>query len=73
MFERFVRLDTSRARASGGSGLGLSIVQEITKAHHGTVALTAAPGGGTTATVTLPVSEPRLPVTQLPLSKDGGH
>lgn len=58
VFERFVRLDTSRTRASGGSGLGLSIVQEITKAHHGTVTLTAATGGGTTATVTLPVSEP---------------
>ncbi|MGW6278546.1 ATP-binding protein [Kribbella sp. NPDC055071] len=56
VFDRFVRLDTSRARASGGSGLGLSIVQEIIKAHHGTVVLTAAPAGGTIATVTLPLS-----------------
>jgi len=55
VFERFVRLDTSRARASGGSGLGLSIVQEIIKAHQGTVTLTAAATGGTTATVTLPL------------------
>jgi signal transduction histidine kinase len=55
VFERFVRLDTSRARASGGSGLGLSIVQEIVKAHHGTVTLSAAAGGGTTATVILPL------------------
>ncbi|TWD84615.1 signal transduction histidine kinase [Kribbella amoyensis] len=55
VFERFVRLDTSRDRASGGSGLGLSIVQEIAKAHDGTVTLTAAATGGTVATVTLPL------------------
>ncbi|MEU4191820.1 HAMP domain-containing sensor histidine kinase [Kribbella sp. NPDC026611] len=55
VFERFVRLDTSRARASGGSGLGLSIVQEIIKAHHGTVVLSGAAGGGTIATVRLPL------------------
>jgi signal transduction histidine kinase len=54
VFERFVRLDTSRARESGGSGLGLAIVQEIAKAHRGTVALTSPSTGGTTATVTLP-------------------
>ncbi len=55
VFERFVRLDTSRARESGGSGLGLAIVQEIAKAHRGTVALSSRSSGGTTATVTLPL------------------
>lgn len=55
VFERFVRLDASRTRSSGGSGLGLSIVEEIIKAHDGTVTLTAAPAGGTLATVTLPL------------------
>jgi signal transduction histidine kinase len=54
VFERFVRLDTSRSRASGGSGLGLSIAREITHAHHGTVTLSSSNTGGTTATVTLP-------------------
>ncbi|WP_134005791.1 HAMP domain-containing sensor histidine kinase [Kribbella sp. VKM Ac-2566] len=54
VFERFVRLDTSRSRASGGSGLGLSIAREITHAHNGTIALTSSASGGTTATVTLP-------------------
>jgi len=54
VFERFVRLDTSRARASGGSGLGLSIVLEITKAHHGTITLTPSATGGTIATVAIP-------------------
>jgi signal transduction histidine kinase len=55
VFERFVRLDASRDRSSGGSGLGLSIVQEIIKAHDGTVTLDTASTGGTTATVTLPL------------------
>lgn len=55
VFERFVRLDASRDRSSGGSGLGLSIVQEIIKAHDGTVTLGPASTGGTTATVTLPL------------------
>jgi signal transduction histidine kinase len=54
VFERFVRLDTSRSRASGGSGLGLSIAREITHAHNGTITLTPSTTGGTTATVTLP-------------------
>ena len=54
VFERFVRLDTSRSRSSGGSGLGLSIALEITRAHHGTITLTPSPTGGTTATITLP-------------------
>ncbi|HEY3511392.1 HAMP domain-containing sensor histidine kinase [Kribbella sp. NPDC051137] len=58
VFERFVRLDTSRARASGGSGLGLAIVQEIAKAHHGTVTLAPAASQGTVATVTLPLPAP---------------
>jgi signal transduction histidine kinase len=54
VFERFVRLDTSRARTSGGSGLGLSIALEITRARQGTITLTPSPTGGTTATITLP-------------------
>ena len=53
-FERFYRADPARARATGGSGLGLSIVASIVAAHHGTVGLDSAPGRGTTAWVRLP-------------------
>ncbi|MCS5714226.1 ATP-binding protein [Herbiconiux sp. CPCC 205716] len=46
VFERFVRLDESRARDSGGSGLGLPIVASIAAAHGGTVeALDSSLGG----------------------------
>jgi two-component system OmpR family sensor kinase len=47
-FERFARGDASRNRA-GGAGLGLSIVEAITRSHGGTVRLTSAPGDTTFA------------------------
>ncbi len=55
VFERFYRVDASRARESGGTGLGLAIVAAIVTAHHGTVSLAETPGGGTTVRVALPV------------------
>jgi two-component system OmpR family sensor kinase len=57
VFERFFRADTSRARASGGSGLGLSIVAALVAAHGGSVELTETPGGGATFRVTLPLAD----------------
>ncbi|AXV08379.1 sensor histidine kinase [Euzebya pacifica] len=53
VFARFWRADESRTRASGGSGLGLSIVQSIVEAHGGDVALFPTPGGGATFLVRL--------------------
>jgi two-component system OmpR family sensor kinase len=53
VFERFYRVDSSRARTAGGSGLGLAIVQAIVEAHGGRVAVTGEPGAGATFTVTL--------------------
>jgi two-component system OmpR family sensor kinase len=45
LFERFYRVDASRSRASGGAGLGLSIVAAIVEAHRGTVEAAPAPDG----------------------------
>jgi two-component system OmpR family sensor kinase len=55
VFERFYRADRSRARGTGGVGLGLSIVAAITHAHDGTVVVEQTPGGGATFRVTLPL------------------
>jgi signal transduction histidine kinase len=55
VFERFVRLDDARARDTGGSGLGLSIVREIVAAHGGTVTIGTSPLGGARVVVQLPV------------------
>lgn len=54
VFERFTRGDASRARASGSTGLGLSIVAAVARTHGGDVAIASRPGA-TTFTVTLPV------------------
>ena len=52
IFERFYRVDTSRQRSSSdGSGLGLSIVDEVMKAHGGTVSVASEPGNGATFTL----------------------
>jgi len=57
VFERFFRVDSSRTRASGGVGLGLSIVGGVAQAHGGTTSVRPTPGGGATFVVTLPLAE----------------
>jgi two-component system OmpR family sensor kinase len=56
VFERFYRADASRARASGGVGLGLSIVAAVAEAHHGCVSATSAPERGATFVIELPLA-----------------
>jgi len=58
VFDRFVRLDGSRDRASGTSGLGLAIAREIVTAHRGGIVITDAERHGTTVSVWLPHREP---------------
>ena len=55
VFERFFRADRSRARATGGAGLGLAIVRQLVEAHGGHVWAESAPGQGATFLFTLPV------------------
>ena len=56
VFERFYRADPSRARASGGVGLGLSIVAAVAEAHGGRVAARSAPASGAVFTVVVPLA-----------------
>ena len=56
VFERFWRSDKSRARRSGGAGIGLAIVQELVRAHRGHVEVASRPGQGSTFTVRLPLA-----------------
>ena len=54
-FTPFWRADTSRARKSGGVGLGLALARRIARAHGGDVTLASHPGQGTTARLEVPL------------------
>jgi signal transduction histidine kinase len=54
VLKRFVRLDEARSRDDGGSGLGLAIVDEVVRAHGGSVSISRSPLGGARVGVTLP-------------------
>ena len=56
IFEPFHRADPSRARTTGGVGLGLAIVSAIAAAHGGTVGVDSPPGSGATFWVRLPLA-----------------
>jgi signal transduction histidine kinase len=54
VFERFTRLDSSRARSTGGSGLGLAIAKEIADDHQATLSIADSALGGARFTLALP-------------------
>lgn len=56
IFDRFYRIDQSRVRQIGGSGLGLSIVKEIVEAHHGSIKIQSVLNQGTVILVKIPLS-----------------
>jgi two-component system OmpR family sensor kinase len=67
LFDRFFRVDPARSRERGGSGLGLSIVAAIVRAHGGAIRASHTPGGGLTITVLLPKA------TESPDRRDGAE
>jgi signal transduction histidine kinase len=56
VFDPFYRLETSRSRETGGTGLGLTVARSTIRAHGGDVRLSNRAGGGLSVTVTLPMS-----------------
>ena len=58
IFERFYTVNKAHSRKLGGSGLGLSIVQNIVQKHQGKVSVESELGKGTTFTILLPKSNP---------------
>ena len=58
VFDPFYRIETSRSRESGGTGLGLTIARNITEQHGGSISLANHPEGGLEVTLMLPAHYP---------------
>jgi PAS domain S-box-containing protein len=72
LFERFHRIEASRARSTEGSGIGLALVKELVSIHGGTIAADSQEGTGTTFTVRLPFGAAHLPageIVQTPVTR----
>jgi signal transduction histidine kinase len=61
LFERFYRGQSEQARSVEGTGIGLSLVQELVRLHGGTVQATSTLGEGTTIKVSVPLGSGHLP------------
>ncbi|MGC3833324.1 ATP-binding protein [Moritella viscosa] len=57
LFERLYRVDKSRSRANGGSGLGLSICENIIKRHNGHISAQHSKLGGLKIAISLPIKD----------------
>ena len=65
LFERFYRVPGSAARTHEGSGIGLSLVQELVKLHGGTLEVDSKPGRGSTFRVRIPHGREHLPAERV--------
>lgn len=65
LFERFHRIKNSQCRSFEGSGIGLSLVQELVKLHSGTIDVSSTFGQGSCFTVTIPTATAHLPPEQI--------
>jgi signal transduction histidine kinase len=65
IFNRFHRIENTEGRSQEGTGIGLAMVRELVKLHHGTIHVTSKPGKGSTFTVKIPVGKEHLPADKI--------
>ncbi len=70
LFERFHRVEQTRGRTHEGTGIGLALVMELVKLHHGTVTVESETGRGSTFTVTLRFGAAHLPQDRIGVARD---
>jgi len=66
VFERFYRVDQSRASSTGGTGLGLAIVKHVASNHGGSVSVWSEEGLGSTFTLRIPLASTHRPAPDRP-------
>lgn len=71
IFEKFVRLENGLVHEVRGAGLGLSLVDQIMRAHHGRIEVSSTPGEGSTFTLVLPMMAAVPAGTAEPQSRTG--
>jgi PAS domain S-box-containing protein len=71
IFDRFYRVSDARGRKTEGSGIGLSLVQELVKLHGGSVDVASTVGEGSVFTVSLPAGSAHLPAARVRASAAG--
>ncbi|WP_083583064.1 ATP-binding protein, partial [Phormidesmis priestleyi] len=69
LFERFHRVQNSQGRSFEGSGIGLSLVQELVKLQGGTIAVTSTFGQGSCFTVSIPTGTAHLSIERIRASR----
>ncbi|HEY9823963.1 MAG TPA: ATP-binding protein [Stenomitos sp.] len=70
LFERFYQVRSTQARTHEGAGIGLALVHELVRLHHGTIEVDSTLGVGTCFTVTLPLGTKHLPSDHLQGNSD---
>jgi len=65
VFERFRRVPNARSRTHEGTGIGLALVQELVRLHHGDISVESREGVGTTFTMRVPLGASHLPRERL--------
>ena len=65
LFERFHRIEGARGRSFEGTGIGLALVQELVKLHHGSIDVASEENVGTSFTVSIPTGTAHLPPEQM--------
>jgi PAS domain S-box-containing protein len=65
IFERFHRVENARGRTQEGTGIGLALVQELTRLHGGSVKVRSVPGQGSAFSVEIPMGKAHLPADRI--------